>query len=52
MPARRGGVGPGKDAFARFAELAVDFLDALGIVRLQPDEVVLRPHLMAHAVEL
>ena len=34
------------------AELTVDFLDALGIVRLQPDEVVLRPHLMAHAVEL
>jgi IS30 family transposase len=34
------------------AELTVDFLDTLGIVRLQPDEVVLKPYLMAHAVQL
>ena len=34
------------------AELSADFLDALGIVRLQPDEVVLKPRLMAHAVQL
>ena len=34
------------------AELSADLLDALGIVRLQPDEVVLKPRLMAHAVQL
>lgn len=34
------------------AELTAEFLDTLGIVRLQPDEVVLKPHLMAHAVQL
>lgn len=34
------------------AELGREFLDLLGIVRVAPDEVVLKPYLMAHVVEL
>ena len=33
-------------------ELTAEFLDTIGVVRLQPDEVVLKPYLMAHAVQL
>lgn len=34
------------------AELGREFLDLLGIVRVAPDEVVLKPYLMVHVVEL
>lgn len=47
-PARRG-----KCPFDPAApELPAELLGNLGIVRVQPDEVLLRPALVAHAVEL